>query len=46
MGGLGDLVHGGAVVAVGHEDFLGSGKKLCPPLVAGQAGGPLACGPR
>ncbi|GAB5079277.1 hypothetical protein ARTHROSP310_24200 [Arthrobacter sp. AD-310] len=43
MGGFGDFVHGGAVVAVGDEHFLGCGKKLGTPLVTGKPGGSLAC---
>ena len=42
MGGFGDLVHRGAVVAVGDEDFLRGRQQLGPALVAGQPGGPLA----
>jgi hypothetical protein len=46
VGGLGDLVHGGAVVAVGHKNFLRCGKELGASFVPGKPGGPLPGGAR
>ena len=44
VGRFRDLVHGGPVISVGDEDFLGSGQQLGPALVARQPGRPLSGG--
>jgi len=42
-GALGDVVHGGGVVALRHEDFLRGAEQLVPSGTARQASAPRAC---
>jgi hypothetical protein len=36
VGGLGNFVHRGPVIAIGNEHFLGRREQLCAALIAGQ----------
>jgi hypothetical protein len=46
MGRLSDLVHGGAVVSIGHKDFLGGRQQLGASFVTREPRRTRTAGPR